>query len=316
MSLNLLGKPFSVVNQNDVSDLRLDAKSWMIDTADNIFTFPKIPGQFFLPRDTGHGYTKNLPFFLSVDGDTEIPLGLKKHTHSMDTELEGGLLSQNFIDNMGNLDVYLGNSFNVTDFEHFTSGSGAVVDDVISGTSYIVEMDTGATLNGMSAIRRAGLGLDYSKNSSFQARYELVGTVANYLLRLGVNAERIDEANNPAEESYGIEACSGQTNWQTWSSDASARSTTPTSYLVTAALNVWRGVHVPADGEIVFTKDVDDANAVTKSSDIPISGVGALKNLWCSGIKSTLVSQAKQLRHTGAVVYGNAGFAQWKWYNT
>ena len=316
MSLSLLGKPFSLVTQNDVSDLRLDAKTWMIDTADNIFNFPKIPGQFILPRDTGHGYTKNSPFFISVDGDAEIPLGLRSHTHSSIEDIDGGLMSQNFIDNMGNLDVYLGNSFNLNDFEVFTSGSGAAVSEVLSGSQYIVEIDTGAALNGMANIRRAGLGLDYSKNSSFQARTELIGTIANYLLRLGVNPERIDEANNPAEESYGIEACSGQTNWQTWSSDASARSTTPTSYAVAAALVVWRGIHTPADGEIVFTKDIDDANAVTKSSDVPISGIGALKNMFGAGIKSTLISQAKQLRHTGAVVYGNVGFSQWKWYKS
>jgi hypothetical protein len=316
MSLSLLGKPFSIITQNDVSDMRLDAKTWMIDTADNIFTFPQIPGQFFLPRDSAHGFTKNVPCFLSVDGDVIIPLGIKKHSHSIDTDIEGGLLSQNFIDNMGNLDIYSGSNFNVNDFETFVSGTGAAVSAVLSGSQYIVEIDTGTAVNGMANIRRAGLALDYSKNSAFQARTELIGTIANYLLRLGVNAERIDEANNPAEESYGIEACSANANWQTFSSDATARSTTPTSYAVTAALNVWRGVHVPADGEIVFTKDVDDANAVTKSSDIPITGAGALKNLWCEGIKSTLVSQAKQLRHTGAVVYGNIGFAQWKWYNT
>jgi len=308
MSLSLLGKPFSIITQNDVSDMRLDAKTWMIDTADNIFTFPQIPGQFFLPRDSAHGFTKNVPCFLSVDGDVIIPLGIKKHSHSIDIDTDGGLLSQAFIDNMGNLAVYLGNTFNLGDFETFVSGTGAAVTEATSGTQYYVQIDSGTAVNGMANSRRPGIALDYSMNSAFQARYELVGTIANYLLRFGVN--------NPAEESYGIEACSANANWQTWSSDATARSTTPTSYAVVAAQNVWRGVHVPADGEIVFTQNTDDANAVTKTSDVPISGTGAGKNLFSSGIKSTLVSQAKQLRHSGAVVYGNVGFAQWKWYNT
>lgn len=296
--------------------MRLDAKTWMIDTADNIFTFPQIPGQFFLPRDSAHGFTKNVPCFLSVDGDVIIPLGIKKHSHSIDSDIEGGLLSQNFIDNMGNLAVYLGNSYYKNDFEQFVSGTGAQIVDFTTSSRYGVELDTGTAVNGMVNQRRAMVPLDYTKNSAFECRYEVVGTIANYLLRSGVNAERIDEANNPAEESYGIEACSANANWQTWSSDATARSTTPTSYAVVAAVVTWKGIHVPADDEIVFTKDNDDANAVTKTSDIPITGVGAGKNAWSQGIKSTLVSQAKQMRHFGAVVYGNIGITEWKWYNT
>ena len=316
MSLSTLGKPFSLVTQNDVSDMRLDAKTWMIDTADNIFTFPQIPGQFFLPRDSAHGFIKNQPCFLSVDGDVIIPLGLKKHSHSMDTDIDGGLATEIFIDNMGNLDVYLGNSYYQNDFEQFISGTGAQIVNYVSGARYGVELDTGTAVNGMVNQRRAAVPLDYSKNSSFECRCEIVGTIANYLLRFGVNSERIDEANNPAEESYGIEACSANANWQTWSSDATARSTTPTSYPVAAATLVWMGKNVPADGEIVFTKDNDVANAVTKTSDVPITGIGASKNVWCQGIKSTLVSQAKQMRHFGAVVYGHIGITEWKWYNT
>jgi hypothetical protein len=316
MSLQLLGRPFSLVGLNDVSDMRLDAKTWMVDTADNIFTFPRIPGQFFLPRDSGHGFTKNQPCFLSVDGDQIIALGLKKHTHSMDTDLDGGLMVEEFLDNIGNLGVYLGNTFNAADFVQDISGAGADVTEPASGV-FRVEMDSGTASGGYANIRRPGVVIDFSKKSAFVARYELEGTIANYLLRIGLNSERVDASNDPTLPSYGIEACSGQTNWQCWSSDGTARSTTPTSYAVDSVVNVWMAQHYPADDQIIFTKNIlFGSNQVTKESDIPVSGVSATRQFFSSGVKSTTASQAKQLRHYGAIVVANIGTAEWKWYNT
>src|SRR6185503_5145809 len=157
----------------------------MVDTSLNIFNFPKIPGQFFLPRDTGNGFTKNQPCFLSVDGDVIIPLGLKKHTHSHNTDIDGGLMVEEFLDNMGNLNVYLGESFIKNDFYPEVSGTGAQVIDTVTGVSYYVEMDSGTATNGIANIKRPGIGIDFSKKSGFICRYELNGTIANYLLRMG-----------------------------------------------------------------------------------------------------------------------------------
>jgi hypothetical protein len=317
LSLEELGKPFSILAQNDISDVRLDAKTWMIDTADNIFNFPKIPGQFFLPRDSGHGYTKNSPMYLSVDGDIMIALGLKKHTHSMDTDLEGGLMIEEFLANMGNLDVFLGTSWKATDFLQEVSGTGAAVADEVSGSSADTKLTAGTSTNGYANIKRFGVAMDFSKKSGFIARYELTGTIANYLLRLGIDAERLDLANDATQQSYGIEACSGQTNWQTWSCDGTTRSNTATSYAVDTNANVWMAQHDPTEPEIIFTKSLDlGANQVTKTSDIPVSGISASQSLWAAGIKSTTTSQSKDLKHRGVIVLANIGLTGWKWYAT
>lgn len=317
MSLELLGKPFSVLAQNDLSDLRLDAKTWMVDTSDNIFNFPKVPGQFFLPRDSGHGYVKNSPMFLSVDGDVMIAIGLKKHAHSMDTDPEGGLMIEEFLGNIGNLDVYLGNSWSTSDFHAEVSGTGAAVATEISGSNANTKLTSGTSTNGYANIKRFGVSLSFAKKTAFMARYELTGTIANYLLRLGIDAERLDLANDPTQQSYGIEACSGQTNWQTWSSDGTTRSNTATSYAVDTNANVWMAQHDPTEPEIVFTKNLDlGANQVTKTSDVPVSGAAASQSLWAAGIKSTTTSQSKDLKHRGVVVIANMGLSGWTWYAT
>lgn len=316
MSLELLARPFSLLGLNDITDMRLDAKTWMVDTADNIFNFNKIPGQTFIPRDTGHGFTKNQPCFLSVDGDVIIPIGLKKHTHSMDTDLDGGMEIEVFLDNIGNLDVYWGTTFNMNDFTQEFSGTGAGISEAATGV-FRVEMDTGTATNGYANIRRPGVPIDFSKKSAFVAREELEGTIANYLLRIGLNAEKVDVANDPTLPSYGIEACSAQTNWQCWSSDGTARSTTPTSYAVDSVVNVWMAQHYPADNQIIYTKNIDfGSNQVTKESDIPISGIGATRQYFSAGVKTTTTSQAKQLRHYGSLVFANMGNPEWKWYNS
>jgi len=314
MSLTQLGRPFSLAGLNDLSDMRLDAKTWMIDTADNIFNFPKIPGQFFLPRDSGHGYTKNQPFFLSVDGDVNIPLGIKKHSHSMDTDLDGGLMVEEFLGNIGNLDVYLGNTFTVNDYILEYSGTGALASES-SGAG--IDMTTGTANNGYANIRRKGVPIDFSKKSAFVTRFEYEDTIANYLFRQGIKAERVDLANDPTTKSYGIEGCSAQTNFQCWSCNGTSRSVTPTSYAVDSVDNVWMAQHNPGDVEIIYTKSVDfGSNQVTKTSDIPVSGAGSSTNYYSAGIKTTTTSQSKRLFHRGVIVVANIGLAEWKWYAT
>ncbi len=311
MSLELLGRPFFGTLLNDLGDLRLDAKTWMIDTADNIFTYAKIPGQFILPRTTGHGYTKNVPFFIDVDGGTEIPLGIKKHTHSHDLDTDGGLMIEEFLGNIGNLDVYLGNTHTLNDWVVEYSGAGAGASQISSGT----QLEAGTANNGYTNIRRPGLPIDFSKKSAFMVRFEYEDTIANYLFREGIAAERVDSANDPTTKSYGIEGCSAQSNFQCWSCDGTNRSTTPTSYAVDSNSNTWMAQHNPGTPNIIYTKNIDfGANQVTKTSDIPTSGVGDSAKFWSAGIKTTTTSQTKRLFHRSMVVIANAGTSEWKWY--
>jgi hypothetical protein len=315
VSLQELGRPFGVSGLNDISDLRLDAKCWMVDTADNIFAYPRIPGQFFLPKTSGHGYTKNQPFFLDVDGVTEVPLGIKKHTHSQDLDLDGGLMINEFLGNIGNLDIYLGNSMGSSEYLTQVSGTGAAVNNTATSSYY--ELVTGTSSNGYANISRKGVAMDFSKSSAFMARFEYEDTIANYLFREGIAAERVDLANDPTQKSYGIEGCSGQSNFQCWSSDGTSRSATPTSYAVDSVSNVWMAQHNPADLEIIYTKNVNfGVNQVTKTSDIPNSGSGNSANFYSAGIISTTTSQSKRILHRGVVVIANIGTTEWKWYES
>lgn len=315
MSLQLLGRPFFGTLLNDISDLRLDAKTWMTDTADNIFAYQKIPGQFCLPRTSGHGYTKNVPFFVDVDGVTEIPLGIKKHSHSIDVDSDGGLMINQFLDNIGNLDIYLGNTFSSMDYIIEVSGTGAIVNDGLTTSN--VELVTGTAVNGYANIHRKGVAMDFGKPSAFMHRFEYEDTIANYLFRTGIAAERVDLANDPTQRSYGVEGCSAQSNFQCWSCNGTTRSTTSSSYPVDSNSNAWMAQHDPTIPNIVFTKNVDfGANQVTKTSDIPTGGSTNSTSYWGAGIKSTIVSQSKRLLNRGVVLIGSVGISEWKWYNS
>lgn len=315
MSLSLLGKPFSLIGQNDVSDARLDAKTFMVDTSLNIFNFPKIPGQPFIPRDSGNGFVKNQPCFLSVDGDVIIPFGLQRHTHSHDTDVDGGLQIEEFLGNIGNLDIWLGNTYTMMDYVVQISGAGAAVND--NATNSYIELVTGTAVNGYANINRKGNPIDFSKKSAFMSKFEYEDTIANYLFRAGICAERPDLANDPTQRSYGIEGCSAQSNFQCWSCDGTARSTTSTTYAVDSVGNTWMAQHNPAVPNIIYTKNVlFGANQVTKTSDIPTSGTSDSTKYFSVGIKSTLVSQSKRILYRGSVVMGNVGTPEWKWYAT
>ncbi len=308
-----LAKPF-LFPLNDISDARLNAKTWMVDTSENVFNFIKNPGQFFMTTDDGHGYVKDQPYFISTDGTTLIPVGVKKHAHSKDTDAEGGLMIEQFLANIGNLQLYFGQQFIDTDFFKNTNGTGALVQTTVGSNSAYIEIDTGTSTDGYANIRKVGNAIDFAKKSAFMARAELNGTIANYILRLGIDAEMINDANDPTTRSYGIEACSGQTNWQTWSCDGSSRSVVATSYAVDTSIHTWMGQHYPATPNIIFTRDNDTANAVTKTTEIPTSNIGVPSHFFGAGVKSTTSSQAKEWRLRGIVVYGGIGTTNWKWY--
>ena len=315
MSLDL-GKPFSL-NFNDVSDDRFNAKMWTIDTADNLFNGVKIPGQFLLPTSTGNGFTKNTPCFRDVDdAENIIALGLKKHTHANDTDIEGGLHSDVLINNIGNLLPFFGQSYYDTDFHKQTSGTGAAVTGVTAGNSGYVFIESGTSTDGYANIRRFGQVIDFTKKSAMIVCIRLEGTLTSYITRFGVNGEMINDANEATLKSYGIEACSGQSNWQTWSSDGTTRSTVATTYAVDTSLHTWMAQHYPSTPNIIFTRDNDTTNAVTKSTNIPTTGLSESDQLFIAGVKSTTSSASKTLKYVGAAVYGNIGTSTWKWYLT
>ena len=308
-----LAKPFQFPT-NDISDDRLNAKTWMIDTADNVFNFKKIPGQFFMTTDDGHGYVKDQPYFISTDGNTTIPVGVKKHAHSKDTDAEGGLMIEQFLANIGNLQLYFGQQFIDTDFYKDISGTGATVATVVTSNSAYVNVEAGTSTNGYANVRKIGNAIDFAKKSAFMARAELNGTIANYLLRLGIDAEMVNDANDATTRSYGIEACSGQTNWQCWSCNGTTRSIVATSYAVDTSIHTWMAQHYPAVPNIIYTRDNDTANAVTKTTEIPTGSIGVPSHMFGAGVKTTTSSQTKQWRMRGIAVYGGIGTTGWKWY--
>ncbi len=314
MPLIDLGKAFSL-NFNDISDDRLNAKMWTTDTDTNLFNMPvKIPGQFMLPTTTGNGLTKNQPCFRSVDNaNTIIPVGLKIHSHTSDTDTQGGSLVKVFRDNVRNIDFWFGNTFIKEDFYTNASGTGAAVATSTSGSTALINCDTGSATDGYANMRKLGLLLDFSNPSTFSIRFSLLmPNLTNYVMRCGVNSEMINDANDATTRSYGIEACSANANYQAWSCDGTTRSTTASAFAVANNDDdVWRAEHDPSGPSVTYTRNNDAGNQIVKTNHIPTSGTTNSISLFSAGIKSTLAATTKTLQYRGAVIYGWVGVGEW-----
>lgn len=311
MPLIDLGKPFSL-GFNDISDSRWNAKTWNIDTGANLFSMPeKIPGQFMLPTADGDGFFKNSPCFRSVDdADTIIPIGNTAHLHNDFTAEAGGFLPDILLANLGYVHTYWGQTYTINDFYQESNGTGAGITTVIASNIANIELDTGTATNGWAGIRRFGLPLRMSNPSMFIIRHDIDGTLTNYNLKFGVHPERID-GSNTAENKYGIEACSGQTNYQCFSADGTARSTTPSAVAVNGSDNVWLAQHFPTDEEIIYVFDSDPDTTVTKITDIPVSGGSTSSRMFMVGIQSTTSSAAKRLSVRGFAITGTPDTSDW-----
>jgi hypothetical protein len=308
-----LAKPFQFP-LNDLSDMRLNAKTIMVDTSQNIFNFPKTPGMVFIPTDTGNGYIQDQPYFISTDGTQTIPLGVRKHTHSADTDAQGGLFENVVRKNLGNLQWWNQTTYNEEDFYQLTSGTtGAVVDDDASGATGWVRMISGTVTNGWADIKKMGVLADFGEDSAFQIRFNFDGPYTNYIGRLGINAESINDANDPTRDSYGIDFCSGQSNYQCFSCDGVSRSTTSSGKPVgNSNVHSWYIKHFAGDSyDFIF--DVDFDNSVHKVTDVSGAGLTQSANLFQMGVKSTNTT-SKTLSFRGAVYAGRIGASEWLWY--
>lgn len=313
MPLIDLGKPFKL-GFNDISDSRFNAKMWTIDTDSNLFNMAeKVPGQFMLPTTDGNGFSKNVPCFRSVDNaNTILPVGLTEHSHSAPTDAEGGLLIDCLLDNIGNVNSMYGNWFHSGMYQTDSSGSGAGVTDS-TGEGGSIDLVTGTTTDGYALMRTRAVPLGFDERITFMHRIDLSGPFTSYLMKFGVNAELITEANSNSTKSFGWEACNGNSHWLVFSCDGTTRSTTTTSITVAANDDVYEAQHFPADPSIQFALNHEDT-VVTKNSNIPTSGGTSSSRNFVTGIKTTTSSQSKTMNHKGMVLHGRIGTGDWEWY--
>jgi hypothetical protein len=313
-----LGKPFQGALA-EASDARVNSKMTTWADAAYLSTLaPLYPCMRIVPTTTGFGFTKDIGMRRNADNNAWILDGMGKHLHSKDTDVDGGLLVDIELVNFGITLRNLHTDYVAKDFYVEKSGTNADATDDIStgtGTAGRIKIEAGTTLNGYANIRRPGLNLDFAQKSAFEARLEHNGATTNYLWRSGVSGEMINDANDPTNPSYGIEACSASgTSILIWSCDSTTRSTLSSGYAVDTTNHTWILQHDPNTPNLVLTRDADFANSVPKVSNIPVSGISKTSCNHTSGMKTT-DTVTKILRWHGYVIIGRVGNATWKWLN-
>lgn len=312
MSVNP-ARSFTSIRRNLSLDV-CNAKMTHSDTGLELDIINKDNGMTFVPQTT-FGSLLEGELYYWYNGYKLA--GMKKHTHSADTESQGGLQAQVFIDNIGNCLIANYNSYNASIFFPETGNGGVAAANEISGSLSRVIFDSGTTINGYSNGRIFGTPLGFDKNSAFMTRIEHEGDLTSYNDRWGINAERIDAAINNSQGSYGFEACAADTKVLSFSGDGTVRTTLATAYDHDANIHTWLALHEPGLNRIRFIRDVDftPVNITTKSNNIPISGQTEDMCLWGCGVRSTVGAAAKIMRFMGVNIYGQySNNISWRYY--
>lgn len=310
-----IGKQFKN-NLVDASTGRFDSRMTTFADANYLQSEATLyPCMSVIATSTGFGFKKDRRRRRSADNDNWIEEDLTIHLHDANTDEAGGLLTNIEQHNLGNNLRVLRNIYNANNFIIQSSGTGAGVTNETSGSVGRIKIEAGTTSGGYADASEYGVPLSFSNDSAIMMLLEHNGLLTNYVMRAGINAEMINLSNSTTQQSYGIEACSASgSNVLIWSCKPPNRSTLISGYTHDALLHSWYLRHIIANAEIVLTRDIDFANSVSKTDDIPISGITQSKSLYGMGMKTTAASASKILRFYGAVIYAAYGDTLWKHY--
>jgi hypothetical protein len=283
------GDYMSVARMNAASIHQMTGEELQEMSADH-----KSPGMkvFITVNSPDNVYKAGNYYTLSNDLGTWTQDGLSTHTH-IDQD-SGGALHETLRVNIPTTIDYDKRWARAAMFYTTTASGGTVTDD---NTNVRITLDTSATSSGRASFYDGGARqLNFAKNSAFESTL-LQSSDTSFKTKVGINAENIEAANNPAVPSYGIEGCSTSgTTWLIWSSSGSNRSTlTTASPIVTASPAVYLVEHDSANS---VTLSIDGVSINSKTTDIPSTGLASLNNLYKAGIQNSAAA-SKILYHYG-----------------
>lgn len=281
------------------SPRRVDAKGIVRDTGTNcvaISTTRQIGA--VVPTDTSGGLIKNVMYVCDYDGSFNrvafIPV-FGAHTH-FDATTGGSLLDIQHANSMNVAPVLHLLAIDAGNFHISNVGTGAAFADVTAANDAYIEIKTGAVTSNTSNGRVYGVLLNWAKKIIWQANLNLSHN-NNLLVRLGINIDRIQDAQDNARRQMGIEGCDGHgTNWVIINANGNSASLTPTP--TTVALNVtgennYKLVHIPATECRLFFNGV--SNAVS-GTNVASSGDTQHDKILTVGLKLAIGTTEKILK--------------------
>jgi hypothetical protein len=227
--------------------------------------------------------------------------GIHTHTSSAD----GGSFQDLLIQAIEN--TWFASHPGVTKEMFATSGTGGTYANVISGTDKYVEITSGATTSNSGNLHYGGYTINFAGKSAFTARIQLASTTTNSQARCGINIETASAVTDNKPK-YGFEGCS-TCNSSSMSIISAKSDGTPNRSKSTASTDNYStvGNFIMAHDPGVNVKYRKEAGSiVTKTSDVPASGLSDRSNTWLCGIQTTTAA-ARTLRLYGFDAVGLKG---------
>lgn len=310
-----LGDVFNVTDL--ASPAKQNAKTTIWTDALTLSNLPTTPCMRVIPTTTGYGFEKDVAKRRNADDDGWLSDGMAEHLHASDTDLDGGSLGEIYFANMGQVfDINLMHAI-AANIKTVVSGAGSSVSDVINQTtSSYMKFTTGTANGGLARFLVYGIMPWFGARMKYQVAFE--NTLAtNMLFRLGVGGEQVDVSND-SRRKFGIEGCSSAPEGTViliFSADNVSRTTqASTDNIVESGGNGYIVQHSPSLNIKMIKGNLD--NVTTKSNNIPSSGsisgisgddMAVLKG----GIKTTIVSESKDLRIWGQRLIGYVDDFRW-----
>lgn len=209
------------------------------------------------------------------------------HDHSSDTDVDGGsFLNIKFanIENVQEITRWL--SPIPEDFVVTKVGTGTLT-KVTSGAEGYLQLITSGASNDLITALATGPRLEWDTLMSLQLKMDISNN-SSLLARLGINTDRVEDAQDTARRQMGMEACDGHgTNWVIINANGNTSSLVPTATSAALAEGGRTGyalVHIPAT-EVRLYKD--GVSVGVSTTNVASSSGSDSSRLFIWGLKTT-----------------------------
>jgi hypothetical protein len=288
--MSFTGGLWSSVNRVASQGL-MNLKMNLVGTGDQILSIPsgslKLGMVASVTADSSGGSLKTGIY--KWDGASwTSPLG-GVHTHT--STADGGTFQNMLLKAIEN--TWYANFPNVTKEMFTTRGAGGTYANTISGTSKYVEATTGATSDNSANLHYGGISYTFTQDSAFNTRIQLADSTTNSQARVGMNMEGADFITDNKPK-YGFEGCTSCNSSSTSivSADGTTRSKNTTSLDNYSLIGNFAMKH---DSGVNVKYRKEAGTIITKTSNIPSTGISDRSNSWICGIQTTAAA-SKVLR--------------------
>lgn len=304
------------------SQAKFNRKTIFIGTGDDIVALASgaDPVLFFCTED-GSSLTADNFYFRTADG-LSLHNIFHKHRHDSINDVDGGDYFDIDIANADKISIdRVGERTSKFTYDsHIGTGSSAITDEIEANNSLYMSIASGTTDEGWAYVADGGVQFSFSNRAEWRAKLQFSHNGSEgqggLLWRLGVAAEKPQDASDPANKSFGIEGCSGLgQNIHLFNCDGGGSrpqtDTTTNMKQGTGGTNTNLGVKVfyTPSTNVVYSDTA--GHTVISNSNVPSNGVAFSDRLLRYGIRTSDAGTSKVLYLWADALYGKRDDPSW-----